>query len=364
MCFKEEMQNNNTQVPYGLDVMTLAAHSLKSCLSLFLDTGVPVLTFRIEPRGIFICESDSSQSIVVSSSFARHSFHRFKTPRDERVVFSVDTTSIVQCLKTATSSCSVQFGFEGCGGSGEGDQAEGGLVPRKLVVVRTVDNKTVDEAVNNPAASRLAFRHKIDILKCPPSQVLFDMEPIRAAAMQGLQLSFVIRHSTLSSIVKEFGRLHRREFFVSSRGSDSVLFSSDAPKHVGIDDGGGDDGSNAKDHGQQLEVVLCDPQWCDSAGDEMGTALGGVDVELNDHNRMIAGMARPRQGFVIYGRFNLKILSRALKTQCSKEVQLFLIPPAMSTSEPPPSVVDDAVLVVRQEPLCLGEINVVVPSSS
>ena len=28
------------------DVMTLAAHSLKSCLSLFLDTGVPVLTFR------------------------------------------------------------------------------------------------------------------------------------------------------------------------------------------------------------------------------------------------------------------------------------------------------------------------------
>ena len=357
----------NATATHGLDVMTLAAHSLKSCLSLFLDTGVPVLTFRIEPRGIFICESDSSQSIVVSASFARHSFHRFKTPRDERVVFSVDTTSIVQCLKTATSSCSVQFGFEGDVGSKKGDQADG-LVPRKLVVVRTVDNKTVHEAVNNPAASRLAFRHKIDILKCPPSQVFFNMEPIHTAAMQGLQLSFVIRHSTLSNIVKEFGRLQRKEFVVSSCGRDSVLFSSEPPKQPALDgesgDRGGGDDEGEDGRGQQLEVVLCDPQWCDSvASDGMGMSSGGVDAELSDNNRMIVGMARPQEGFVIYGWFNLKILSRALKTQCSKEVQLFLIPPSISTDDPRPRVVDDAVLVVRQEPLCLGEINVVVPSS-
>ena len=96
----------------------------------------------------------------------------------------------------------------------------------------------------------------------------------------------------------------------------------------------------------------------------MGMSLGGDDAELSDNNRMIVGMARPQKGLMIYGWFNLKILSRALKTQCSKEVQLFLIPPSVSPDEPQPrAVIDDAVLVVRQEPLCLGEINVVVPSS-
>ena len=52
--------------------------------------------------------------------------------------------------------------------------------------------------------------------------------------MQGPQLSFVIRHSTLSNIVKEFGRLQRKEFVVSSCGEDSVLFSSEPPSGVGL----------------------------------------------------------------------------------------------------------------------------------
>lgn len=353
---------------YGLDVMTLAAHSLKSCLSLFLETGVPVLTLRIEPRGIFICESDSSQSIVVSSSFSRASFHRFKTPQDETVVFSVDTNSLVQSLKTATSSCSVEFAFEGKADVNDnlGTDTEC-WVPRKLVVVRTVDNKNVvDESVNNPTTTRLAFRHKIDILKCQPSQVFFDMGPIHTAAMMGVQMSFLIRHSTLANIVKEFSRLHTKELIIYGSGDDDdkVFFSSEPPrgkKEEGDDGDAGQDEEILQERGQQLEVILCDPQWRKST-DMMGDAAWDVGMDDNP-NRMIVGISRPKKGVLIYGRFNLKILSRALKTQCSKDVHIFLIPPSVSSSsDPPPAEVSDAVLVIRQEPVCLGEINVVVPS--
>lgn len=359
-CVPKKMDSREK---YGLDVMTLAAHSLKSCLSLFLETGVPVLTLRIEPRGIFICESDSSQSIVVSSSFSRTSFHRFKTPRGETVVFSVDTNSLVQSLKTATSSCSVELAFEG-GDHDDPHDESGFWVPRKLVVVRTVDNKNVvDDAVNNPTASRLAFRHKIDILKCQPSQVFFDMEPIHTAATMGVQMSFLIRHSTLANIVKEFSRLHTKDLIIYGSGDDDdrVIFSSEVPQRRGQVMAEEEDKDTAEKRGQQLEVVLCDPQWRQSV-DMMAGSFAEI-ADLGDPpNRMIVGMSRPRKGVLIFGRFNLKTLSRALKTQCSKDVHIFLIPPAVSSNDPPPAEVPDAVLVIRQEPLCLGEINVVIPS--
>ena len=403
--------NNYVSRLSNFDIMTICSNNFRAALSVFFDMGCPQITIKCTEDGITITETDSAAAVVVAAAFERLSFQVYSIPKDG-VIFTIDTSTIVQSLKTSSINCCTFFNFI----TDDNDVAEKFVVTRctesmAKVAVGVDYNENDDQSVSIMKKKRkknrsggggrggdgLKFVYKMDVLGCPPSEVMFDVEML---SLFKNKLVFLLRHSTFLSIIKEFNRLGIKMV--------SILNYQDDPKKIMIHGGG--DGTDDR---QELEISLGDDDDDDDDdddynddyngdgnGDGNGDVNGDGDGDVNGNgNEDVMDMGSggygyflginppsennirilktPPRGEVIKGTFSCKRLSSLLKTQCSKIIEISLIPQESESESSDSDDNDDdndndsenktknitmATLVVRQEVGGLGNISVIIPT--
>ena len=377
---KRGMRSKKTM---DVDIFCLSANQVKSAIQIFADCGIPSLTFSLARHGISICELDSAGATVVSCFFDKNSFLVYNGVAED-ILFTVDTLAIAACLKTSTSSCCLRLSFEG---SDDAGSAEAEIIPKRLILTRTVDSvapptsmsSEMDDyddplgATANDSGS-LSFRYEVPILECAPSQVKIDSTILESSYNW---LSIVIRHSTLSQIVKEFSRMAKKMIRISSyyRASDKkhgILFSSKIDGSASSSDSDSNKNNN-KGSKEEIEVVLLDEEFVqDPQGHHHHNQVGGgggsccADLELSGlkSSQQIAMSAAPHQD-VISGVYSVKKLHNQQKSQLAKQVRLSLLPPRCDPGDNNDAADDEiktaAVLIIRQES-SMGVVNIISPS--
>lgn len=364
-----------------VNVFSLAANQIKQAITLFADVGIPSLTFALAKNGISICEIDSAGALVVSCFFDARGFLVYSGVNEE-ILFTVDTLAIASSLKTCTSSCCLRLGFEG------GDAQ---IIPKRLILTRTVDSPVTassssgladrspgatdqdDDPLSGAEAGSLSFRYEVPILECAPSVVKIDSSILENAYNK---LSFLIRHSTMAQIVKEFTRMQKKKMKISSiyRASHQrvgVLFSSKVGGHAAQSSSSSPSNQANKGSREEIEVILLDETFSilpENAPDDQDFDFSGLRA-----SQQIGIVTAPSIDSQISGVFSVKQLQNQLKSQLAKQIQCSLLPP--SCTEEQGMVEDDedtanaandndtvdAVLIIRQE-MSLGVVNVVSPT--
>ena len=102
--------NNYVSRLSNFDIMTICSNNFRAALSVFFDMGCPQITIKCTENGITITETDSAAAVVVAAAFERLSFQVYSIPKDG-VIFTIDTSTIVQSLKTSSINCCTFFNF-------------------------------------------------------------------------------------------------------------------------------------------------------------------------------------------------------------------------------------------------------------